>query len=196
MKKLFFKIITFSVFMSMLTGITAQSANGATKKETPNQHYTCIEARGVWHRPNSSGRETTLDGLCSVLDEMAAAGINMVFLETFYHGMTVFKTNLVPYYTGFDKYSYGEYPDYLTAFCAEAEKRGIEVHAWVESFYLGVNDSTSLVKYFPDWLLVNESGSIRHTTEGASLSSSTLRIRKREHIFSNSMTSFSQRFLA
>lgn len=169
MKKLFFKIITFSVFMSMLTGITAQSANGATKKETQNQHYTCIEARGVWHRPNSSGRETTLDGLCSVLDEMAAAGINMVFLETFYHGMTVFKTNLVPYYTGFDKYSYGEYPDYLTAFCAEAEKRGIEVHAWVESFYLGVNDSTSLVKYFPDWLLVNESGSIRHTTEGASL---------------------------
>ncbi len=169
MKNLFFKLITLSVCMSMLTSSVTYDPIKADIDKNTDEHFTCIEARGVWHRPNSSGRETTLQGLCSVLDEMAAAGINMVFLETFYHGMTVFKTNLVPYYTGFESYDYGEYTDYLTAFCAEAEKRGIEVHAWVESFYLGVNDSTPLVKYFPDWLLKNESGSIRHTTEGANL---------------------------
>ncbi len=169
MKKFFFKVITFSVCISVLAGSISHGPLKASAKEDTTKQYSAITARGVWHRPNSSGRETNLAGLCSVLDQMAMAGINMVFLETFYHGMTVFKTNLVPYYTGFEKYDYGEYPDYLTAFAAEAKKRGIEVHAWVESFYIGVKEDTPLVKYFPDWLLINESGKIRHTTEGADL---------------------------
>lgn len=125
-----------------------------------------VEAHGIWHRPNSSGKETTLDGICQVLDTFQQSGINMVFLETFYHGMTFFKNNLVPYYTGFDKYSYGQYPDYLTAFATEAEVRGIEVHAWVQDFYIGINEDATLVKYFPDWLLVNQEGGIRHMLEG------------------------------
>ena len=167
MKNRFFKIITEILCVFMLMNIiTLDTRVGA---EDGTDTYSAIAARGVWHRPNSSGRETTLDGLCAVLDEMAECGINMVFLEAFYHGMTVYKTNLVPYYTGFDKFDYGEYPDYLTAFATEAQKRGIEVHAWVESFYIGVSEDTPLVKYFPDWLLKNEKGSIRHTTEGANL---------------------------
>lgn len=154
-----------SVFATpSLSGLITASA-----EEGNEQSYSDISARGVWHRPNSSGRETNLEGLCSVLDEMANSGINMVFLESFYHGMTIFKTNLVPYYTGFEDFDFGDYPDYLTAFTAEAQKRGIEVHAWVECFYLGVNESTPLVKFFPRWLLVNESGKIRHATEGAEL---------------------------
>ena len=169
MKSVFLKIITFSVCMSMLAMTHAEALAIASAEEGKEAQYSDVSARGVWHRPNSSGRETTLEGLCSVLDEMASSGINMVFLETFYHGMTVFKTNLVPYYTGFEKYDYGEYPDYLTAFTSEAEKRGIEVHAWVECFYLGVKEDTALVKYFPSWLLINERGEIRHTTEGAEL---------------------------
>lgn len=169
MKRVLLKIITFSVCMSMLATTHAESYAIASAEEDREPQYSDVSARGVWHRPNSSGRETNLDGLCSVLDEMANSGINMVFLETFYHGMTVFKTNLVPYYTGFEKYDYGEYPDYLTAFTSEAEKRGIEVHAWVECFYLGVKEDTALVKYFPSWLLINERGQIRHTTEGAEL---------------------------
>ena len=169
MNRLLIKIVTFSLCVSLLLGPSSFNTVRAEAKENTEMKYSDIEARGVWHRPNSSGRETNLEGICSVLDEMASAGINMVFVETFYHGMTVFKTNLVPYYSGFENYDYGEYPDYLSAFSTEAHKRGIEVHAWVESFYLGVNESTPLVKYFPDWLLLNEKGSIRHTTEGASL---------------------------
>lgn len=165
MKRLLIRIIALSLcvgLMGSVLGVTAAAEEGEGK-------YNGIGARGVWHRPNSSGRETTLSGLCSVLDEMADAGVNMVYVESFYHGMAVFKTDLVPYYTGFDKYNYGDYPDYLTAFATEAEKRGIEVHAWVENFYIGVNENTALVKRYPTWLLVNESGEIRHTTEGASL---------------------------
>ena len=109
--------------------------------EVPMVTNGVIQARGVWHRPNITGTETNLEGVCAVLDTLKKTGINLVFLETFYHGMTVYRSNLIPYYTGFDAYDYSPYPDYLSAFVAEAEKRGIEVHAWVEDFYVGVNEN-------------------------------------------------------
>lgn len=124
-----------------------------------------IQARGVWHRPNVTGVETNLEGICSVLDTFQNTGINLVFLETFYHGMTVYRTNLIPYYTGFDKFDYSPYPDYLSAFVAEAGKRGIEVHAWVEDFYVGV-DENYFTKYLPNWLMLTKDGANRQS-EGA-----------------------------
>ena len=122
--------------------------------------------RGVWHRPNPEETERDLGELCQVLDRFKHAGINTVFLETFYHGMTIFKTDKVPYYEGFDEYTYGDYPDYLTAFANEADKRGIKVHAWVQNFYLGYKEDAQLVREHPEWLLINQQGGIRHTTEG------------------------------
>ena len=121
---------------------------------------------GVWHRPNSSERETSLEQLCRLLDDFKSAGINMVFLETFYHGMSVFKTEMIPYNTDFEKFSYGEYPDYVTAFAVEAKKRGITVHAWMQDFYVGVEEDNPFVRDHMDWMLINQAGSIRHTTEG------------------------------
>ncbi len=124
-----------------------------------------IAAQGVWHRPNITGTETNLAGICSVLDTFQQTGINLVFLETFYHGMTVYRSSLVEYYTGFDKFDYSPYPDYLSAFVAEAEKRDIEVHAWVEDFYIGVNENY-FTRHLPQWLMKTKAGSIRHS-EGA-----------------------------
>lgn len=121
---------------------------------------------GVWHRPNSGEKEGTLEGLCSVLDEFYAAGINLVFLETFYHGMSVMRSELVPYSEKLRDFTYGNYPDYLTAFVTEAKKRGIEVHAWVQDFYVGVDEDTPLVRDHADWMLFNQHGEMRHTTEG------------------------------
>lgn len=121
---------------------------------------------GVWHRPNVSGKETNLASLCAVLDQFRSAGINTVFLETFYHGKTVFRTDKVRYHDAVASFTYGDYPDYATAFVLEAEKRGINVHAWVQDFYIGVDENISLVTNHRNWLLVNQWGSIRHTTEG------------------------------
>lgn len=121
---------------------------------------------GVWHRPNSSERETNLDELCTLLDEFKEAGINTVFLETYFHGMAVVKTDLIEYRTKLREFTYGDYPDYLTAFVEEADKRGIGVHAWVQDFYVGYKETTPIVKRRPEWLLVTQSGGIRHTTEG------------------------------
>ena len=126
----------------------------------------CKNVIGVWHRPNSGEREDTLEGLCGVLDEFQAAGINLVFLESFYHGKVVYRSELIPYSTRLGGFTYGDYPDYLSAFVAEAKKRNIDVHAWVQDFYIGVDEDAELVKKYSDWLLVNQHGGIRHTTEG------------------------------
>ena len=129
--------------------------------EQANGKYK-LSTFGVWHRPNCMGNETSLQGICEVLDTFQSVGINLVFLETFYHGMAMYRSNYVPYYKGFDNYNYGGYNDYLTAFVAEAQKRGIQVHAWVEDFYIGINENY-FTKYLPDWLLVTSKGEIRQS---------------------------------
>ena len=129
--------------------------------EEANGKYK-LSAFGVWHRPNCMGNETSLSGICEVLDTFQSVGVNLVFLETFYHGMTMYRSNYVPYYKGFERYNYGDYPDYLSAFVAEAQKRSIQVHAWVEDFYIGISENY-FTKYLPDWLLVSDKGSTRQS---------------------------------
>ena len=121
--------------------------------------------RGAWHRP-SAERENTLEGMCAVLDEFRDAGLNTLFLELFYHGVTFFKNDKVPYKPEFLDFDYGEYPDYLSAFIAESSKRGLKIHAWVQNFYVGVKDEAEFVVKHSDWLLKNQQGGTRHTTEG------------------------------
>lgn len=122
-------------------------------------------ANGIWHRPNVLGTENDLDGIRNTLDIFKRCGINIVYLETIYHGMAMYKSNLLPYYKGFSGNKYGDYKDYLSAFVAEAELRGIEVHAWVEDFYIGI-ETGELANNHPDWLLTDAKGSLQQTEGG------------------------------
>lgn len=142
------------------------SVNGATEAQNIVASNWDAKIRGVWHRPNSSKEEQTLDGVCRVLDDFKSSGINLVFLETLYHGMSIWKNDLVPYNYRYENCTYGDYPDYLTAFVTEADKRGIKVHAWVQDFYVGVKEEREIIKKHPEWMLINQAGELRHTTEG------------------------------
>lgn len=138
------------------------SQNEVKAAQVPMVTDGVIQARGVWHRPNVTKTETNLEGICSVLDTLQKTGINLVFLETFFHGMTIYRSSLIPYYTGFDAYDYSPYPDYLSAFVAEAGKRGIEVHAWVEDFYIGV-DENYFTEHLSQWLMLTKDGAKRQS---------------------------------
>lgn len=120
---------------------------------------------GVWHRPNDDGTEVDLDGLVGTLRAFSRAGINLVFLETFYHGVAAYRSDIAEYNPALAAHSYGGYKDYLTAFVAEAKKLGIAVHAWVEDFYIGVKDSP-LITAHPDWLMKTEHGSVKQSEGG------------------------------
>ncbi len=113
--------------------------------------YDYNELKGVWIRPTYF----TVDEIVNVLNRIADAGINNVFIETYYHGQTIFPSKTMekygfltqnPLYAGFDP---------LRIWIVEAHKRGIKVHIWFESFYVGNKSPEVNPKYIlaqkPEW---------------------------------------------
>jgi len=88
------------------------------------QTYRVAErpVRGAWLRPPSGN---TAD-LTPHLNNLAAAGIEDLYIETFYHGLTTGHAGVFnARYSG----------DYLADAIRESARYGIRVHAWLESAY-------------------------------------------------------------
>ena len=113
--------------------------------------YNPYELKGVWIRPTYH----TSEEIQAVLNRLSAAGINNIFIETYYHGQTIFPSRTMaeygfimqnPEYAGFDP---------LKIWITEAHKRGIKVHIWFESFYVGNKPPSTNPKYIlavkPEW---------------------------------------------
>ena len=113
--------------------------------------YNSTELKGVWIRPTYH----TIDEIQSVLDRIADAGINNIFIETYYHGQTIFPSRTMEEY-GFIKQN-PEFAgfDPLRIWITEAHKRGIKVHIWFETFYVGNKPPQTNPKYIlavhPEW---------------------------------------------
>ena len=113
--------------------------------------YNPYEFKGVWIRPTYH----SMDEIVSVLDRIADAGINNIFIETYYHGQTIFPSRTMEEY-GFIKQN-PEYAgfDPLRIWITEAHRRGIKVHIWFESFYVGNKPPETNPKYIlavkPEW---------------------------------------------
>ncbi len=126
-----------------------------------------IDGRGMWHRPY----EKNLDEVLATLDEMVDMGINMLYVETFWLGRLIYDSG-VPgtHQHGFTRQQgYGAYgTNLLKAFTEEGKKRGIEVHAWVENFFVGYGESSldsPILSDNPDWASYNHDGSIPQRSE-------------------------------
>ena len=113
--------------------------------------YDAKELKGVWIRPTYYERKD----IESVLDSMVSAGINNVFIETYYHGKTIFPSKTMEKY-GFIK----QYEDYagfdpLKIWINEAHKRNIKVHIWFQTFYVGNKPPETNPEYIlakrPEW---------------------------------------------
>lgn len=127
-----------------------------------------VEARGVWHRP----KEKNLAEVKATLQELKDNNINIVFLETFYWGYTIYPSNvgLIKHHPNFKDNDYSEYGnDILKAFVSEAAKLDIEVHAWVEDFFVGEQSMTPqspILEQKPEWALINYDGTNITRNEG------------------------------
>ena len=127
-----------------------------------------VSARGVWHRPT----ELNYAQIEETVRTYAKIGINMVFVETWYGGYSSFKSDLAdfPYNpqlaATYNKNADTVYQDYLSAFVACCQEYGIEVHAWVENFYVGLNAEVPIVANHPDWIMYNDDGTIYQRNEG------------------------------
>lgn len=117
-----------------------------------------VDARGVWHRPTESNRKDIIE----TLDKLADSNFNILFLETFYHGYTIYPSEIAeqnPNFVGWNP---------LEVFIEEGKKRGIEVHAWVHTFFVGhesLNPPGPILSEHPEWAAVDREGRIPSVKE-------------------------------
>lgn len=111
------------------------------------------EGRATWVRPE----ETTPQAIEASLDRIDSAGFNMIFLETIYQGYTIFPSDAAaaagvapqrPSMVGFDP---------LQVWIDGARERGIEVHPWIHTFFVG-SDQTGgvgpILSVHPEWAAI------------------------------------------
>ena len=123
-----------------------------------------IEMRALWHRPNATSiKEENLNGLIRFLDKVQELGFNTIYLETFWNGYASYRSEILETHPKLDLFQYGsEYGnDYTLAFITEANKRNIDVHAWVHTFNAGNNTYLSN-QIQSDWLVENYQGDTLH----------------------------------
>ena len=113
--------------------------------------YDSGELKGVWIRPTYFSE----DEIIKTIDKIYNAGIDNIFLETYYHGKTIFPSQTMTKY-GFIRQN-EDYVgfDPLRIWINEAHKRGIKVHIWFETFYVGNKPPETNAGYIlakkPEW---------------------------------------------
>ncbi len=120
------------------------------------------ELRGMWLRPPE-----TKAALVAAIDSLADAGINVIFLESWYHSHTIYPSRVAtqrPSFAGWDP---------LRVALREAHRRNVEVHAWLELLYAAnpkhLPDVPSpLLAARPDWINVS-SDARDHSAEDGKL---------------------------
>ena len=114
--------------------------------------YLKNELKGTWIRPS----EKSIQEIQKTLDKIKDTGIDNVFLETYYHGRTIFPSVTMKKY-GFEEQN-PEFANFdaLAVWIKEAHKRGIKIHVWFESFYVGnkspESNPKSILAVKPDWM--------------------------------------------
>ncbi|MEU5366840.1 family 10 glycosylhydrolase [Streptomyces sp. NPDC005925] len=138
---------------SRATGLAGQASQTAAAAADRTRESRPVEGRGLWVRPT----ETTPEAIRATLDSIDRAGFNMVFLETVWQGYTIFPSDAAraagidpqrPEMKGFDP---------LQVWVDEAHERGIELHAWVHTFFVGVDSAGGpgpVLTAHPEWAAV------------------------------------------
>jgi uncharacterized lipoprotein YddW (UPF0748 family) len=126
-----------------------------------------IDGRGMWHRPY----ERNLNEVITTLQEMKDMGMNMLYVETFWLGRLIYDSSVPGTYQHSFTLGdgYGEYgSNLLLAFVEEGKKMGIEVHAWVENFFVGYGTSyldSPILASKPEWASINFNYTIPQRSE-------------------------------
>lgn len=110
--------------------LAIQSANNALKSVIP---FKNTEFKGVWLRPT----ETTEAQIVAAVKKIKNSGIDNVFIETYFHGRTIFPSKTMSRYGFISQNEKFNGIDPLKIWIREAHKNNIKVHIWFETFYVG-----------------------------------------------------------
>ncbi len=130
------------------SGKAIEYANEALSLVVP---YKQNELKGVWIRPTCKSEKDIID----TLDLLEKSGINTIFLESYYHGKTIYPSDTMLSYGFIEQNEEFRGFDPLAIWIKEAHKRKIKVHIWFETFYVGNKDPKSYPNYIlsirPSW---------------------------------------------
>ena len=125
-----------------------QNADKAIEYSIP---YYKNEIKGVWLRPN----QRTKSEIADTLDKLKNAGINNIFLETFYHAKTIYPSDVLKRYNITNQREEFLGTDPLKIWINEAHARNMQVHIWFECFYVGndnpKNNPHHILSVYPQW---------------------------------------------
>ena len=115
-----------------------------------------VEERSVWFRSTVKSDADVL----AVIEKCVAYNINAIYVETWYNGKTIGKTTnpLIQHYTA----QHGDY-DALEGFIRIGHEHGIQIHAWVENFFIGTtsqkdSDPQHISNHNKEWILLDKNG--------------------------------------
>lgn len=128
--------------------LAIDSANDALKSALP---YKSTELKGIWLRPT----ETSETRIIETVNRIQQAGIDNIFLETYFHGKTIFPSKVMSEYGLTPQYETFQGIDPLKIYIREAHKRRMKIHVWFETFYVGNenpnSNSKSILAVYPSW---------------------------------------------
>lgn len=112
-----------------------------------------IASHNAWMRPS----EQTLDEVITLCEFCKKNAINGLYVESFYNGNIPGISKITDTSEDVRNGYYGPIyqNDYLKALISEAHKRNIEVHAWVECFFVGEKSRDWKKTYKDSWHMVN-----------------------------------------
>ena len=145
MKRVLKRYLTLLMALTLLAGLMPAAKANAAEETNP--------MRAIWLRP----KETTKEQVETHVQQIKDAGLNTIFLETVFNGYTIFPveydaTYQNPDYNGFDV---------LQAYIDACHSRGMQLHCWVESFFVGmqtVDGGGPVIRKHKDWLLTDKDG--------------------------------------
>ena len=152
--KRFFRLL--SILLAILTicllpsFVSAEEVSSTEEKETDKEEFVM---RAAWIRPGENTAEAVEKSVQALYD----LGINTIFLETIYNGYAIYPIEhaCVTQWTRYEGF------DVLQAYIDACHKRGMQLHCWMESFFVGMEDSGNggpVVAAHPDWLLCDKQG--------------------------------------
>lgn len=118
------------------------------------------EFRGVWidvrSIPNSR------EGIEAMVKELALAHFNAILVESFYLGKTIYPSDFLAQQglsrqmESFEQTNL----DPLEIFIKSAHRYNMQVHAWFDMFYVGLNQPGELLEKFPAWQSIQRDGTV------------------------------------
>ncbi len=118
------------------------------------------EKRAIWHRPY----ENSAEEVESTVRRLKDAGFNMLLVETNYEGFANAKKVVYDWLPLSPKWAQVDF-DVIEEFIKAGKKYGVEIHAWLEDFFIGVDGyGCRMLELHPELIAYTKNGG--HLVDG------------------------------